>query len=172
MSLGKSLLLSGPLTLPATEGMPGFGHRIPEDSGFFCLRHPLQDLGPLPESTLRRGYGGCVWIPRLSPSLSLGSALACRMSSSCALPLRETPASMPPPAWGAHSHAALLPLLGSRDKGIIFGTGAVTQQMNYLSLGMEERRHFAGLLNSVLDWRVAAWVRGHVCMGLLLYTRL
>lgn len=100
MSLGKSLLLSGPLTLPATEGLPGFGHGIPEASGFFCLRRPLQDPRPLPESALRRGCGGCVWIPRLSPSLSLGSALACRMSSSCDLPLRETPASMHPPAWG------------------------------------------------------------------------
>lgn len=170
MTLGRSLPLSGPLTLQPLRRCLG----IP-DASDFCLRHPLQDQGwgcPLLESTLRRGYWECVWVPRLA--LSFPRLCFCyKKSSSHALPLRETPAAVHPPAWGAHSHVALLPLPhGSRDKGIIFGTRAVTQQMNYLSLGMEERRHFAGLLNSFLDWRVAARVRGHVCMGLLSYTRL
>lgn len=77
----------------ATEGDSGlWSHNC---KGLWVLHlprtPPLAGSGPLRANT-KEGTRGRVWVPGLSPRLPLGLALACRMSSSPALPLRETPA--------------------------------------------------------------------------------
>lgn len=151
---------------PSLLGLWGFDHVILEDFGFFeCLRAPLPP--PSPSLSLRRWDWRCVWLP----SLSLSSAPVCKMSESRVLTLPETPASTSHCLGGPQPRCSAPLPHGSQDKGIIFGTRVVTQQMNYLSLGMEERRHFAGLLNSLPGLEGACLVRGPVCVARLSCTR-
>lgn len=104
--------------------------------------------------------GGCVSGFPLLPSFILSSAPVCKMSLSLVLPCQRPQPLLP--CLGGPQPRCSVPLPpGNQDKGIIFGTGAVTQQMHYLSLGVKERRRFAGLLILALDWRASARVCGH-----------
>lgn len=117
---------------------------------------------PLLENTMRRGYWECVWVPR--PALSFPRLYFCYKRAHLLPFTAGDPSRCAPPAWEAHNHVAPLPLLPheSRDKGIIFGTRAVTQQMNYLSLGMEGEEAFP--LGSLILFWIGGWLPGYVCV--------